>query len=74
MKSQATKETFQQYLEDFEGHDQYDEMFFVVHSPRGDASKWTAGCDAKIKVLVAADVARLTVSAGLTDWLIRKCS
>ncbi len=74
VKSQATKETFQQYLEDFEGHDQYDEMFFVVHSPRGDASKWTAGCDAKIKVLVAADVARLTVSAGLTDWLIRKCS
>lgn len=74
VKSRATQDTFQKYLDEFEGHDQYDEMFFIVHSPRGDASTWTIGCDPKIKVLVATDVARLTVTAGLTDWLINKCS
>ena len=74
VKSRATKDTFQQYLEEFAGHDQYDEMFFIVHSPNDDASAWSTGCDPKIKILVAADVARLAISAGLTDWLIRKCS
>ncbi len=74
VKSRASKETFQKYLADFDGHDQYDEMYFIVHSPAGNTAKWTSARDPKIKVFTAPDVARLTVSAGLTDWLIEKCS
>lgn len=74
VKSHAAQDTFRRYLDEFEGHDQYDEMYFIVHSSKGDALTWSNGCDGKIKVLVADDVARLTVSAGLIDWLIRKSS
>ncbi len=74
VKSRATKETFQKYLAEFDGHDQYDEMYFIVHSPAGNAATWISNCDPRIKVFTAPDVARLTVSAGLTNWLIEKCS
>lgn len=74
VKSESTKETFQSYLKAFAEMEQYDEMYFVVHSPKGDTSTWSNDCDHKIKVFDAEDIARLTVSAGLTDWLIKKCS
>lgn len=74
VKSQANKETFQSYLKDFGAHDQYDEMYFIVHSPKGDVSLWMNSDEPKIKIFVAEDIARLTVSAGLTEWLVTKCS
>ena len=74
VKSESTKETFQKYLNEFAEMDQYDEMYFVVHSPKDDVSTWSKGRNKKIKVFDASDIARLTVSAGLTDWMIKKCS
>ncbi|WP_417733010.1 restriction endonuclease [Rosistilla oblonga] len=74
VKSQSSKETFQAYLQDFDAHEQYDEMYFIVHSPKGDVSSWTKDANSKVKIYVAEDIARLTVSAGLTEWLLRKCS
>lgn len=78
VKSQANQSTFTKYADDFEAHEQYDEMYFVVHSPKGDVSKWLASVHSairrKAKVFTAQDIARLTVSAGLVDWLIKKCS
>lgn len=74
VKSESTRETFLDYLKDFVAMDQYDEMYFVVHSPKGDVSTWSKDCDKKVEVFDAEDIARLTVSAGLTDWLIKKCS
>ena len=74
VKSESTKETFQKYLDEFNEMDQYDEMYFIVHTPKDDVSAWPTGRNNKIKIFVASDIARLTVSAGLTDWLIKKCS
>jgi hypothetical protein len=39
VKSEANKDTFDRYLQDFGGLEQYDEMYFIVHSPIGN------GCD-----------------------------
>ena len=74
VKSRSNKKTFIKYLAEFDEHDQYDEMYFIVHSPKGDVSKWTQATDPKIKVFAGPDIAKLTVSAGLIDWLIKKCS
>lgn len=74
VKSQSNKKTFLKYLAEFDAHSQYDELYFIVHSPKGDVRKWSEGNDPKIKVFSAQDIARLTVSADLIDWLIKKCS
>ena len=75
VKSQSNRKRFEQYLASFETHAQYDEMFFIVHSPKGDISKWTDNCDSKkIKVLAAPEITKLAVNAGLIGWLIEKCS
>jgi hypothetical protein len=70
VKSQACKETFENYCETFEGLDQYDEMFFVVHTPQGDIDKWKV--PKKVTLLFVSDIARLAVASGLSEWIIRK--
>lgn len=70
IKSQADRETFRAYCDAFETLDQYDEMFFVVHSPRGDISSWTV--PDKIQILSIEKISQLAVAAGLSNWIIRK--
>lgn len=72
IKAQADKSTYDEYCQRFQELGQYDEMFFVVHSPSGEVSDWHQSD--KIKLLLAANIAKLAVSAGLTGWLIAKNS
>jgi len=72
VKSQANLETFLQYREKFEGMDQYDEMYFVVHSPAADLAAHVE--DSAIVLLTVERLAKLVVSAGLTRWMLRKLS
>lgn len=72
VKSQANLKTFLQYKESFEGMDQYDEMYFVVHSPAADLAAHFE--DSAIELLTVSRLAQLVVSAGLTRWVLRKLS
>jgi len=52
--------------------DQYDEMYFVVHTPAADLAAHHE--DSAIELLTVARLAKLVVSAGLTRWVLRKSS
>lgn len=70
VKSQATLEIFEQYSAEFRLMAQFDEMFFVVHSPSDDLKEIDSG--PTIHVLTGPRLAKLVVSAGLVNWLIQK--
>lgn len=72
VKSQANLKTFLEYKASFEGMDQYDEMYFVVHSPAADLAKHRE--DSAIQLLTVERLVNLVVSAGLTRWVLRKSS
>jgi hypothetical protein len=72
VKSQASLSTFLQYKAQFEGMPQFDEMYFVVHSPSADLEDYPP--EPRVTVLTTTRLAGLVVSAGLVDWLIRKVS
>ncbi len=72
VKSQANLATFLQYKESFEGMNQYDEMYFVVHSPTPDLAAHRE--DSYVVLLTGERLAKLVVSAGLTSWVLRKLS
>jgi hypothetical protein len=70
IKSQSDKNEFEDYCHEFTTLDQYDEMFFVVHSPRGDVTTWAK--PEKAQIMLISDIARLAVAAGLSKWIIQK--
>jgi hypothetical protein len=72
VKSQANLKTFLQYKESFEGMDQYDEMYFVVHTPAADLAAHHE--DSAIELVTVERLAKLVVSAGVTRWVLRKLS
>ena len=72
VKSQANLSTFLKYKETFEEMNQYDEMYFVVHSPSTDLAKYVE--KSAIVLLTVERLAKLVVSAGLTGWMIRRLS
>ena len=70
IKSKANEQTLAFYYESFETMTQYDEMYFIVHSPTGDPAKWKLPDG--VTVLGPKELAKLAVSGGLTEWLIQK--
>ena len=72
VKSQADLETFLRYKSEFENMSQYEEMYFVVHSPSQELAAYSE--QSGVVLLPAERLAKLVVSAGLTNWLIRKMS
>lgn len=81
VKSQADLNTFRSYEKAFAGMNQYSEMYFVVHSPNPDITgiipikgPLMGTGNRPIWILTEDRLAKLVVSAGLTDWLIWKMS
>ena len=72
IKSQADLKTFLHSKSEFENMSQYDEMYFVVHSPSQELAAYSK--QSNVILLIADRLAKLVVSAGLTNWLIRKMS
>jgi len=70
IKSEAGESTLTEYYESFATMTQYDEMYFVVHSPHTDPDKWHT--PEGVIVLGPRELSRLAVSAGLTEWIIEK--
>lgn len=72
VKSQSNLETFLRYKAEFESMAQYDEMYFVVHTPSEELEGYPS--ESRIVLLTSSRLAKLVVSAGLSEWLIRKVS
>jgi hypothetical protein len=70
IKSQADIKTFKKYCDTFARQGQYDEMFFVVHTPLGDSSTWKM--PDKTRILSIKNISQLAVAAGLSEWIIQK--
>jgi len=74
VKSRADLKTFHENKEQFVTMPGYDEMYFVVHSPSPDLAAHQDQTDSRIILLAADRLAKLVVSAGLSQWLIQKAS
>jgi hypothetical protein len=68
VKSRADNGVFNDYLERFASNPTYDRMFFVCHSPAG-----TFDSDRRnVSVWTGVELARMTVKAGLFDWVVNR--
>ena len=72
VKSSATLKTLKDYVNQYKSMDQYQEMFFVVHTavPGLDHYAKKEG----VKLLGVKEIASLVVDSGITQWLIGKTS
>ena len=72
VKSQSSKNELLNYVENFKGMSQYDEMYYVCHS--GILSQEEIDLPKNIQVIGLGNIAELVINAGLTKWLITKAS
>jgi len=70
VKSRASKKVFEKYTDKFEDNGK---LFFFTHSPTKDLIKYKENIDNKnVVLLFAEDIAKMMMSAGLADWIIKK--
>ena len=72
VKSKANKTVFENYIEQYRNMDEFDEMYFVVHTRDNFLKKWQGEPD--IKLWDVATLSKLVVNSGLISWLIKKAS
>ncbi len=71
IKSSADLSTFQNYIQKFSEYEQFDEMYFVVHSSNEDLPE-ASNRKANIHLIDLDRLADLVINSGLTNWLITK--
>ena len=74
IKSSATQNDFLRYKQAFLEHEQYQELYFIVHTPKSDYREWSSDEDEGVTVWGPTEISDLCVTAGLTDWLIEQCA
>lgn len=72
IKSQSTFDEFINYKKKFIEMGQYDEMYYVVHTP--DTKLDNVKKEKNIEVITLDKITDLIMNAGLTNWLIKKLS
>ncbi len=72
VKSEADLKTFLKHKRIYERMSQFDEMYFVVHSPTPDLAAHPA--TPRVTLLLDDRLAKLVVAAGLTRWVLQKLS
>jgi len=73
IKSSADANTFRKYVERFAEYEQYDEMYFVVHTA-GDDLRAVLSDQPNIHLMDLDRISDLVINAGLINWLITKNS
>lgn len=71
IKSSSNVHTFQHYIKLFSEYEQYDEMYFVVHTS-GDDLRNVTDEKTNIHLMDLDRIADLVINAGLVNWLITK--
>lgn len=72
IKSRSTMSEFQDYIEEFKSLEEYDKMFFVLHTKDKSLDVWQNEAD--IKLWDVKKLSLLVVNSGLISWLIEKAS
>jgi hypothetical protein len=72
VKSQSSKDEFEEYIQQFEGMPQYDEMYYICHT--GTSALGEVLLPNNVQLIGVDHMAELTVNAGLVKWLITKAS
>jgi hypothetical protein len=72
VKSLSSKDEFKDYIEQFEGMPQYDEMYYICHT--GTSALEEIQSPNNVQLIGLNHMAHLTVNAGLVKWLITKAS
>ncbi|MBH3383268.1 hypothetical protein I5S53_04655 [Pseudomonas juntendi] len=73
IKSSTSKSDFESYLKSYDEYEQFDEMYFIYHTCKGDLAP-TVGERKDIHIWNLSRIARLVVNSGLVEWLINKRS
>jgi len=71
IKSSSDVEMFRNCIKTFSEYEQYDEMYFVVHTA-GDELKSISSDNVNIHLMDLDRIADLVINAGLVNWLITK--
>jgi len=72
VKSQSSKEEFENYLRDFISMKQYSEMYYVCHTNTSALEE--VQIPSNVQLIGLDRMAELIINAGLTKWLIAKSS
>jgi hypothetical protein len=72
IKSRANMHDFEEYIEQYQGMEDFNEMYFVVHTTDKSFDGWQGVSD--IKLWDVTNISKLVVNSGLIDWLIKKTS
>ena len=72
VKSRASKHIFLDYVRQYQELDEFDEMYFVVHTKEGAFN--SEGYMPDVKIWDVEKLSKLVVDSGLTSWLIEKTS
>lgn len=72
IKSQSNYNEFEDYKNSFNNMNQYDEMYYVVHTP--DKKLDNVKKEKNIEVIGLDKITDLVINAGLINWLIKKAS
>lgn len=73
IKSTSNVSTFDEYITKFSEYEQYDEMYYVVHTSGQDLQKHSSE-NSNIHLIDIDRIADLVINAGLVNWLITKRS
>jgi len=74
IKAQSNMSEFKYYLNEFELMSNYDRFFYVVHTFEPTANNIIDRANSKVNLYMVDKVAELAISAGLTEWIIKKTS
>lgn len=72
IKAQSTQQQFLEYLQKFSLMNDYDRFFYVAHTFDRKLDSITQWTDNRVTLYLVDKVAELTISAGLTEWVIKK--
>jgi len=70
VKSSSDLNEFLDYVEQFRSMKQYDEMYFIVHSPKASLLNYDG--ENREKLITVDRIAYLSINSGLADWIIKK--
>ena len=71
IKARASKQVYADYLSRLSRMESYSRRYLITHSPSADLSEMVESKD-ELEIWTDKDIARLTVSTGLIEWLLDK--
>ncbi len=72
IKSKSNMRVFEDYIKQYQGMKEFDEMYFVVHTTDNSFNEWHDIPD--IKLWDVRKLSSLVINSGLISWLIKKTS